>query len=90
MSFLDAFQGYHQIALAPEDQEKTSFITLEGNYYYTMMPFGLKNARATYQRMVTRMQKLTWMITALNRFVSRSAGRCRPFFQLLKKWKVFQ
>ena len=57
MSFLDAFQGYHQIALAPKDQEKTSFITLEGNYYYTMMPFGLKNARATYQRMVTQMFK---------------------------------
>ena len=57
MSFLDAFQGYHQIALAPKDQEKTSFITLEGNYYYTMMPFGLKNVRATYQRMVTRMFK---------------------------------
>ena len=57
MGFSDVFQGYHQIALAPEDQEKTSFITLEGNYYYTMMPFGLKNARATNQRMVTRMFK---------------------------------
>ena len=48
MRFLDAFQGYHQIALAPEDQENTSFITPEGNYHYTMMPFELKNARATY------------------------------------------
>ena len=55
MRFLDAFQGYHQIALAPEDQENTSFITPEGNYHYTMMPFELKNAGATYQRMVTRM-----------------------------------
>ena len=53
MSLLEAFQGYNQIALAPEDQEKTSFITPEGNYHYTVMPFGLKNARATYQRMVT-------------------------------------
>ena len=57
MSLLEAFQGYNQIALAPEDQEKTSFITPEGNYHYTVMPFGLKNARATYQRMVTRMFK---------------------------------
>ena len=39
--------------LALEDQEKTSFIILEGSYYYTVMLFGLKNARATYQRMVT-------------------------------------
>jgi len=48
MSFLDAFQGYHQIFLAPKDQEKTSFISPEGNYHYTVMPFELKNAGATY------------------------------------------
>ena len=54
MSFLDAFQGYHQIALAAENQEKTTFISPDANYY-TVMPFGLKNARATYQRMITRM-----------------------------------
>ena len=47
MSFLESFQGYHQIALAPEDQEKTSFIMPKGNYHYTVMPFGLKNARTT-------------------------------------------
>ena len=55
MSFLDAFQSYHQIALAAEDQEKTTFISLDANHYYTVMPFGLKNAGATYQRMMTRM-----------------------------------
>ena len=55
MSFLDAFQGYHQITLTTEDQKKTAFITLDANYHYTMMPFGLKNARATYQWMMTRM-----------------------------------
>ena len=55
MSFLDAFQGYHQIALAGEDQEKTAFISPDANYHYTVMPFGLKNAGATYQRMMTRM-----------------------------------
>ena len=41
MSFLDAFQGYHWIALATKDQEKTAFISPDANYHYTMMPFGL-------------------------------------------------
>ena len=55
MSFLDAFQGYHQIPLALEDQEKTAFVTLTRNYHYKVMPFGLKNAGSTYQRMMARM-----------------------------------
>ena len=58
MSFLDAFQGYHQIALAVDDQEKTAFVTLIENYHYKVMPFGLKNIGATYQRMMTRMFEL--------------------------------
>ena len=55
MIFLDAFQGYHQIALATEDQENMSFISPDANYHYTVMPFGPKNAGATYQRMMSRM-----------------------------------
>ena len=55
MSFMDAFQGYHQIPLALDDQEKTAFVTPIENYHYKVMPFGLKNARSTYQRMMTRM-----------------------------------
>ena len=179
MSFLDAFQGYHQIPLAVDNQENTAFLTLIGNYHYKVMPFGLKNAGSTYQRMMTRMfepqrgksikayiddmvvkskvasehvrdledieilrrhklrlnaskcsfgvgsrkflgymvtykgieisldqiravnnlqppwnpkevQKLTSMIVALNRFISRSADKCRPFFLLLNKWKGFK
>ena len=180
MSFLDVFQRYHQIALAPEDREKTAFISPDANYHYTMMPFGLKNAGATNQRMMTRMfrdkigrpvemyiddmvvkskqevwhiedlrgvfdvlrqhklslnakkcafgvevgkflgylitgqgievnpdqievvkclkppsnpkevQLLTDMLAALNRFISKFANRCRPFYQLLRKWKGFQ
>ena len=58
MSFLDAFQGYHQIPLALDDQEKTAFVTPIGNYHYKVMPFGLKIARSTYQRMMTRMFEL--------------------------------
>ena len=39
--------------MAPKDAEKTTFKTLVGNFYYTLMPFGLKNAGATYQRTMT-------------------------------------
>ena len=180
MSFLDTFQGYHQIPLALDDQEKTSFVTPVGNYHYKVMHFGLKNAGSTYQRMMTKIfeaqmgknievyiddmvvkskivsehiwdltnifkilrghklrlnaskysfgvgsgkflgymvtyreievnpdqvkainslqppwnpkevQKLTEMMAALNRFISRSADRCRPFFLLMNKWKGFE
>ncbi|GFZ00843.1 hypothetical protein Acr_14g0004780 [Actinidia rufa] len=60
LSFMDAFSGYHQIKMYPPDIEKTSFITERGLYCYKVMPFGLKNAGATYQRLVTKcsMRKL--------------------------------
>ena len=180
MSFLDAFQGYHQIPMALKDQEKTAFVMPTGNYHYKVMPFGLKNVGSTYQRMMTRMfepqlgksiktcvndmvvkskvvsehlgdlgstfniltkhmlrlnaskctfdvgsskflgymvthrgiedntdqikaindlkppwnakevQKLTGMIAALNRFISMSVDRCKPFYLLIKKWKGFE
>ena len=48
MSFLDAFQGYHQIPLVLGDQENIAFVTPTGNYHYKVMPFGLKNAGYTY------------------------------------------
>ena len=179
MSFLETFQGYHQNSLALPNQEKTAFLTLTRNYHYRVMPFGLKNAGSTYQKMVTRMfrsqlgknveayindmavkskeeskhltdlgeifailrkhklrlnafkcsfgvgsrkflgymithkgtevnpdqikvihnlhptrnpkevQRLTRMTVVLNRFISRSTNRCRPFFQLLHKWNDF-
>nr|GEY20838.1 reverse transcriptase domain-containing protein [Tanacetum cinerariifolium] len=50
--FLDAYKGYHQIQMAEEDEEKMAFYTDQGTYCYTKMPFGLKNARATYKRLV--------------------------------------
>ena len=53
-SFTDCFCGYNQVKMDPEDMEKTTFITLWGTFCYKVMPFGLKNAGATYQRaMVT-------------------------------------
>ena len=180
MSFLDAFQRYHQIPLALADQEKTAFVTPIENYHYKVMPFELKIVGSTYQRMMARMfesqfsknievyiddmvvkskvvakhvadlgsvfevlkkhklclnaskcsfgvglgkflsymvthreievnpdqikaindlqppqnpkemQKLTRMTIAMNRFISQSVDRCRPFFQLLHKWKRFE
>ena len=50
--FIDAAQGYHQIPMRKEDKEKTSFIIHEGLYCYTVMPFGLKNIKAIYQRIM--------------------------------------
>ncbi|XP_024310613.1 uncharacterized protein LOC104584890 isoform X1 [Brachypodium distachyon] len=50
LSFVDAYSGFHQIPLNPNDQIKTSFIILFGVYCYCTMPFGLRNAGATYQR----------------------------------------
>ena len=52
LSFMDAFSGYHQIPLAEEDQEKTSFVVAIGLYCYKVMSFGLTNAGATYQWLV--------------------------------------
>ncbi|GJU35188.1 hypothetical protein Tco_1183542 [Tanacetum coccineum] len=50
--FLDAYKGYHQIQMSNEDEEKTAFYIDQGTYCYTKMSFGLKKARATYQRLV--------------------------------------
>ncbi|XP_019167690.1 PREDICTED: uncharacterized protein LOC109163402 [Ipomoea nil] len=57
MSFMDAFRGYHQISMHEEDAEKTAFTTPEGIFCYLVMPFGLKNAGATYTRMVAKLFK---------------------------------
>ncbi|KAL0433691.1 UNVERIFIED_CONTAM: hypothetical protein Slati_2703400 [Sesamum latifolium] len=46
---MDASQGYHKIILTPEDHKRVSFITSAGTFCYVAMPFGLKNAEATYQ-----------------------------------------
>jgi ribonuclease HI len=52
LSFLDAYSGYNQIKLKKEDEEKIAFITPYGVFCYQVMPFGLKNAGATYQQMM--------------------------------------
>jgi putative transposase len=54
LCFLDAFSRYHQINMAKEDEEKTTFITPCGVYCYVCMPFGLKNAGVTFQRLMQK------------------------------------
>ena len=55
LSFMDAFSGYNQIRIDKADQEKTSFVTSQCLFCYKVMPFDLKNAGATYQRLVNHM-----------------------------------
>ena len=55
LTFMDAFSRYNQIKISEEDQEKTALITSQGLYCYNVMPFRLKNAGATYQRLVNKM-----------------------------------
>ncbi|KAL0440126.1 UNVERIFIED_CONTAM: Transposon Tf2-12 polyprotein [Sesamum latifolium] len=54
LSFMDGSSGYNQICMAPADEELTAFRTPKGIYCYKVMPFGLKNAGATYQRAMQR------------------------------------
>ena len=55
LTFMDTFSRCNQIKMAEEDQEKTAFITSQGLYCYKVMPFELKNAGVTYQRLVNKM-----------------------------------
>jgi hypothetical protein len=52
-SLMDGFSGYNQINIAPEDQHKTAFICPWGTFAYRKLPFGLKNAGATFQRVMS-------------------------------------
>ena len=97
MSFLDAFQGYHQIPLALKDQEKTAFVNPTGNYHYKVMSFGLKNARSTYQRMMTKMfepqlgKNIEVYIDDMvvkSRVVSEHVGDLRNIFEILREHKL--
>ena len=97
MNFLDAFQGYHQISLALGDQEKIAFVTPTGNYHYKVMPFDLKNAGSTYQRMMTRMfvpqlgKSIEVYIDGMvvkSKVVSEHVGDLRVIFDILRKHKL--
>ena len=55
LSFMDTFSGYNQIKMNEDDQERTSFVISQGLFCYKVMPFGLKNARVSYQRLMNKM-----------------------------------
>ncbi|KAI5322325.1 hypothetical protein L3X38_031397 [Prunus dulcis] len=96
-SFMDAYSGYNQIFMHPEDQAHTSFITDRGLYCYKVMPFGLKNAGATYQRLVNHLFA-TLIGNTMEVYVddmlvkSRTADKHIPnlsaMFTILKQYKM--
>ncbi|XP_072073805.1 uncharacterized protein [Arachis hypogaea] len=57
LSFMDGYSEYNQIQVHPNDEDKTTFITDQGNFCYKVMPFGLKNEGATYQRLMDKVFK---------------------------------
>ena len=91
MSFMDGFSRYNQIKVAPKDMTKTTFTTKWGIYCYTVMPFGLKNDGATYQRMVTvflhdMMHNIDDMIVKSKDRVSHTIN-LRKFFERIKEYR---
>ena len=81
----------------PDDQKKTSFVTGQGAYCYHVMPFGLKNARATYQRLVNRMfqkQIGTSMEVSIDDMLAKSTtaelhiAHMSEAFQILREYNM--
>ena len=97
LSFMDAFSGYNQISMDPDDQEQSSFVTGQGTYCYRVMPFGLKNAGATYQRLVNKMfqkQIGTTMEVFIDDMLVKSTtaelhiAHLSEVFQILRKYNM--
>ncbi|XP_058775307.1 uncharacterized protein LOC131649565 [Vicia villosa] len=96
-SFMDGFSGYNQIKMAPEDMEKTTFMTSWGTFCYKVMPFGLRNAGATYQRaMVTLFHDMIHKevevyvddMIAKSRTEEEHITNLHKLFERLKKYKL--
>jgi len=96
-SFMDGFFGYNQIKMAPEDMEKTTFITLWGTFCYKVMSFGLKNVGATYQRaMVTLFHDMMHKeievyvddMIAKSKSEEEHLANLRKLFERLRKFKL--
>jgi len=96
-SFMDGFSWYNQIKMAPEDMEKTTFITLWGTFCYKVMSFGLKNAVVTYQRaMVTLFHDMMHKeievyvddMIAKSKSEEEHLANLRKLFERLRKFKL--
>ncbi|XP_024033455.1 uncharacterized protein LOC112095582 [Citrus clementina] len=97
LSFMDAFSGYNQIPMYEQDEESTAFITNQGLFCYRVMPFGLKNAGATYQRLVNKVFKpligktmevyVDDMITK-SKILEEHVRHLEETFELLRKYKM--
>ena len=83
--------------MALSDQDKTTFVTPTGNYHYKVMPFGLKNAKATYQRMMTKMfepqlgKKIEIYIDDLvfkSKLESEHVNDLKNVFEILRRHKL--
>jgi hypothetical protein len=95
--FLDAYSGYHQISLAVDDEEKTTFIASFGIFCYTKMAFRLKNEGATYQKCVHTVLEgqIRWNVEAyIDDIVVKSEKRgnllndLKQTFDNLRKFKM--
>ncbi|KNA12747.1 hypothetical protein SOVF_123130, partial [Spinacia oleracea] len=94
LSFMDWYAGYNQIPMAEEDMEKTTFITQWVTYCYIVMPFGLKNAGATYQRTTIMIDMIHREIEVyVDDMIVKSKERhehtsvLRKFFNRLRQYK---
>ena len=97
MSSMDDFSRYNQIKMAPEDMTKTIFTTEWEIYCYTVMPFGLKNVGATYQRMVTALlhdmmhnEVEVYVDDMIVKFKDRGGHiiKLRKFFEMIKDYRL--
>jgi len=90
LSFLDAYSGYNQIRMHPREKEKTTFMTDCNNFYYEVMTFGLKNAGATYQRLMDYIFKgmLDWNVKVYMDDIVVKSDSCQQRIKHLQE--VFQ
>ena len=94
MSFLDTFQGYHQLPLALDNRENTAFVTPIGNYHYKVMPFGLKNARSTYDdenvwpQLGKSIEVYIDDMVVKSKVVSKHVGDLGNIFEIIRKHKL--
>ncbi|XP_065620650.1 uncharacterized protein LOC136063751 [Quercus suber] len=86
LSFMDVFLGYNQIKMDETNQEKTFFITSQGLFYYKVMPFGLKNAGATYQRLVNHMYIDNMLVKSLDE--GSHLDNLQEIFETLRQYKM--